>query len=50
MAISRIIGRITQYISEAAMRIFGPNDDAYPATGMQPFTGDPYKKSTDDRW
>jgi hypothetical protein len=50
MAISRIIARITQYISEAAMRIFGPSDDAYPATGMQPFTGEPYKKGTADNW
>jgi hypothetical protein len=30
MAISNIIANITKYISEAAMRIFGPNDDAYP--------------------
>ncbi|AFY34314.1 hypothetical protein [Calothrix sp. PCC 7507] len=50
MAISRIIASITQYISEAAMRIFGPTDDAYPATGMQPFAGEPYKKGTADNW
>ncbi|MHC5670547.1 hypothetical protein [Nostoc sp.] len=48
MAISRIIANITQYISEAAMRIFGPNDDAYPSIGVQPFTGDPYNKRKDD--
>ncbi|MEH1870670.1 hypothetical protein [Nostoc sp.] len=48
MAISRIIANITQYISEAAMRIFGPSDDAYPATGVQPFTGEPYDKNKDD--
>ncbi len=50
MTISKIISNITQYISEAAMRIFGPNDDAYPNTGVQPFTGDPHKKDEDDNW
>lgn len=48
MAISRILASITQYISEAAMRIFGPNDDAYPIIGIQPFTGEPHKKSAGD--
>ncbi len=48
MAISKILANITQYISEAAMRIFGPNDDAYPAIGVQPFTGEPYDKRKDD--
>jgi len=50
MAISKIIARITEYISEAAMRIFGPNDDQYPNIGVQPFTGEPYKKGTADSW
>lgn len=48
MAISQIIANITQYISEAAMRIFGPTDDAYPVIGVQPFTGEPYDKRRDD--
>ncbi|BBD69740.1 hypothetical protein NIES4072_29250 [Nostoc commune NIES-4072] len=50
MAISQIIANITQYISEAAMRIFGPTDDAYPVIGVQPFTGEPYDEHTDDNW
>ncbi|MBD2297237.1 hypothetical protein H6G80_01795 [Nostoc sp. FACHB-87] len=50
MAISQIIARITEYISEAAMRIFGPTDDQYPNTGVQPFTGEPYKKGMSDVW
>ncbi|MBE9208229.1 hypothetical protein IQ244_17170 [Nostoc sp. LEGE 06077] len=50
MAISNIIARITEYISEAAMRIFGPTDDQYPLIGVQPFTGEPYKKGTADIW
>lgn len=31
--------QIVNYILEAARRIFGPNDDQYPATGVQPFEG-----------
>ena len=34
-----IPGQIVYYILEAARRIFGPNDDQYPATGVQPFEG-----------
>lgn len=49
MAISRILASITQYISES-LRIFGPNDDAYPVIGIQPFTGEPYKEGTADNW
>jgi len=51
-AIYRILARITQYISEAAMRIFRPNDDAYPVIGIQPFAGEPYKEkeSETDNW
>ncbi|MBW4585960.1 hypothetical protein G7B40_004385 [Aetokthonos hydrillicola Thurmond2011] len=50
MAISRMLARMTQYISEAVMRIFGPNDDAYPNIGVQPFTGEPYRGRTADSW
>ncbi len=48
--ISQMLANVTQYISEAAMRIFGPNDDAYPTIGVQPFTGEPYKKDTAETW
>jgi hypothetical protein len=50
MAFSRMLARVMQYISEAAMRIFGPNDDAYPNIGVQPFTGEPYNERTTDTW
>lgn len=50
MAISRMIAKITQYISEAVLRIFGPNDDAYPMIGVQPFTGELYRQRTADNW
>jgi hypothetical protein len=50
MAVTKMLASMTQYISEAFMRIFGPTDDAYPNIGVQPFTGDPYKKGTADSW
>jgi hypothetical protein len=43
MEFSRKISTATQHIVEAAMRIFSPTNDAYPNTGIQPFTGTPYK-------
>lgn len=50
MAISRMLASIAQYLSEAAMRIFSPTDDAYPVIGVQPFTGEIYKQGTADSW
>ena len=50
MAIYRMLAKITQYISEAVLRIFGPNDDAYPNIGVQPFTGEPFKQGMVDIW
>ncbi len=50
MAISNMLAGMIQYISEAAMRIFGPTDDAYPTIGVQPFTGEPYKKGAAEMW
>ena len=44
MGIYRLFDSVVQYISEAAARIFGPTDDAYPATGVQPFNGEPYSE------
>jgi hypothetical protein len=41
MGISNWLRSMTQYISEAVARIFGPDDDAYPRTGVQPFEGEP---------
>ncbi len=32
---------LLQYIEGGIARIFSPRDDNYPATGEQPFTGDP---------
>lgn len=33
-----------RYIITSTTRIFSPNDDDYPATGIQPFTGEPNEK------
>lgn len=44
MGISRMINSAVQFISEAATRLFSPSDDAYPAIGVQPFAGDPFRQ------
>lgn len=50
MGITKIVESITLYISEAVARIFSPSDDAYPIIGVQPFSGDPYKKQSGSDW
>lgn len=47
MSIITLVRRVIQYVSEAVTRIFAPNDDHYPATGVVPFQGETHKKS---RW
>ncbi len=32
---------IRQFMASAMSRLFGVNEDDYPATGVQPFEGDP---------
>lgn len=39
--VKEIPQNVIRYISAAVTRIFGLNDDDYPATGVQPFEGDP---------
>jgi hypothetical protein len=50
MNISKMLDSAAQYIIEAMTRIFSPNDDAYPAVGTQPFTGEPYKHRRHTEW
>ncbi len=45
MNISKFVANIMQYLSEAVARIFAPSDDMYPVVGVQPFEGEPYKKT-----
>ncbi len=40
MKLMKSMADVVQYLSDAIARIFGPNRDDYPATGVQPFTGD----------
>lgn len=45
--IPEMFDRVTQFFSEALTRIFSPPEDKdYPETGVQPFEGDAYKKSS----
>jgi hypothetical protein len=45
MAVPKIFDDIIQYFSGAVSRIFGTSDDSYPNTGVQPFEGEPTKKT-----
>lgn len=47
MKVLNMVNDVIQYLSEAIARIFGPRDDAYPETGVQPFSGD-IPMTTDD--
>ncbi|HEY9596802.1 MAG TPA: hypothetical protein V6D33_03950 [Cyanophyceae cyanobacterium] len=50
MNIIQLIESITQYISGAVARIFGPTDDAYPNIGVQPFSGEPFHETKGSDW
>lgn len=36
--------KFVRYIISSTARLFSPNDDDYPTTGIQPFTGEPNEK------
>jgi hypothetical protein len=44
--IGTTIQQVVQYVFSAAIRIFSPSDDDYPASGVQPFDGDPADKKS----
>jgi len=46
MKIPHLLAQISQYLAEAVLRIFSPNQDIYPLIGTHAFSGDPYKKSS----
>ncbi|MGB3494462.1 MAG: hypothetical protein WBA57_17170 [Elainellaceae cyanobacterium] len=48
MAILKNVQSVFQFVLEGAARIFTPNKDIYPATGLQPFEGEVYDKHDDD--
>ena len=41
---SYLFDGVVQYLAEPIARIFGPDDNSYPAIGVQPFDGDPYSQ------
>lgn len=45
MKLITFLAQGSKYLSEAVGRIFAPNDDHYPATGIVPFYGDPNYQS-----
>lgn len=47
MKILEMLQDAVQYISEGVGRIFGPSDDQYPATGVQPYEGDSFARRVD---
>ncbi len=52
MSILRSIKNALFYISEGAFRLFSRDQDQYPKTGVQPFSGESYSewaKDFDDR-
>jgi hypothetical protein len=48
MSVPKVIDNVIGYVSVAVSRIFGLDDDNYPNTGVQPFTGEPHKKIKHD--
>ncbi len=50
MHVPKIINEVGVFISGAMSRLFGLTDDAYPATGIQPYAGElPSKKQRSSR-
>ncbi|MBW4551703.1 MAG: hypothetical protein KME35_11425 [Aphanocapsa sp. GSE-SYN-MK-11-07L] len=45
MKIVHIVQSMIDFVSDAVSRIFAPNHDHYPATGMVPFAGEVSKHS-----
>jgi hypothetical protein len=43
-AIWRTILSVIQFVSKGVTRIFAPNEETYPATGVQPYEGTPNKE------
>ncbi len=44
MSVTQRLQQTMQYLLEAAGRIFSFRDNDYPATGVQPFEGEPHPK------
>lgn len=47
MNIFRTVNELMDYFLDAVSRVFSLSDDAYPNTGIQPFSGSVYDKKHD---
>jgi hypothetical protein len=45
MNLLQILRQMIRFISEGITELFSPNHDHYPATGVVPYTGKPYRKT-----
>jgi hypothetical protein len=43
MNIRDMLADAVEYLTEAFLRIFSPDNDQYPQVGMQPFEAEPYQ-------
>ena len=50
MNIYKLVELVAVYLSEGVIRVFSPRDDAYPVTGVQPFSGEPYQEANGLYW
>lgn len=50
MIVNRTLKDMIQYLTEAFVRIFSPNNDEYPAIGLQPFEGEIYIPHSGTDW
>ena len=44
MSVPETFNAVITFMSDAVSRIFGLDDDDYPNTGVQPFSGETYDK------
>ncbi|WP_434686594.1 hypothetical protein [Pseudanabaena minima] len=44
--LARKLTDMVEYLSDAIAKIFTPNKDDFPATGVQPYKGDPASESS----
>lgn len=44
MSINSALKKTLGYVTEAALEVFSPNHDNYPSVGLQPFSGDSWRR------
>ncbi|MGI0490779.1 hypothetical protein ACN4EG_03120 [Alkalinema pantanalense CENA528] len=50
MGISKVFTNVIGFVSDALSRIFGLDDDDYPVTGIQPYSGDINEDTHASNW